>query len=184
MKFLYMGDAHEHTDAPRCRLDNWNETRVDKINEIRELAKKHNVKALLQGGDFLSSPKYGIQFLIEILNRWGYKVHNEVLLNEGAIQATSNEAPLVGPIGNHELFGMSHKSYEKTSLSFLERNGFITMPTKDNPLIFKSDEGFTVAVTCGHYEESMDRTKEPYIVEEKKGDFHIHIVHGMLTKGK
>lgn len=184
MKFLYMGDAHEHTDAPRCRIDDWSKTRTNKINEIRELAKKHKVKAILQGGDFLSSPKYGIQFLIEILNTWGYKVHNEALINEGAIKPTSNEAPLVGPIGNHELFGMSHKSYEKTSLSFLERNGFITIPTKENPLIFTSDEGFTVAVTCGNYEEGMDRTKEPYIVEEKKGDFHIHIVHGMLTKGK
>lgn len=184
MKFLYIGDVHEHTDTPRCRLDNWNETRVEKINEIRDLAKKHKVKAILQGGDFLSSPKYGIQFLIEILNRWGYKVHNEVLLEEGAIKNTSKEPPLVGPIGNHELFGLSHKSYEKTSLFFLERNGFITMPTKEEPLVFTSDEGFTVAVSVGHYEEDMDNTKEPYLVQEKKGDFHIHIVHGMLTKGK
>lgn len=184
MKFLYMGDAHEHTDAPRCRLDDWKETRDEKVKEIRELAKKHKVKAILQGGDFLSSPKYGMQFLVEVLNRWGYKVHNEVLLEEGAIKNTSKEAPLVGPIGNHELFGMSHKSYEKTSLFFLERNGFITMPTKEEPLIFTSEEGFTVAVSTGHYEEGMDNTKEPYIVEEKKGDFHIHIVHGMLTKGK
>lgn len=184
MKFLYIGDAHESPDTPRCRIDDWKETRKEKINEIRDLAKKHKVKAILQGGDFLSSPKYGLQFLIEILNNWGYKVYNEVLLEEGAITNPSKEPPLVGPIGNHELFGMSHKNYEKTSLFFLERNGFITMPTKENPLIFKSDEGFTVAITCGHYEEGMDKTKEPYIIEEKKGDFHIHIVHGMLTKGK
>ena len=184
MKFLYIGDAHESPDTPRCRLDDWQQTRIEKTNEIRDLAKKHKVKAILQGGDFLSSPKYGLQFLVQILNNWGYKVYNEVLLEEGAITNPSKEPPLVGPIGNHELFGMSHKNYEKTSLFFLERNGFITMPTKENPLIFKSDEGFTVAVTCGHYEEGMDTTKEPYIVEEKKGDFHIHIVHGMLTKGK
>lgn len=184
MKFLYIGDAHESPDTPRCRTDNWEETRIQKTNEIRDLAKKHKVKAILQGGDFLSSPKYGLQFLVKVLNNWGYKVYNEVLLEEGAITNDSKEPPLVGPIGNHELFGMSHKNYEKTSLFFLERNGFITMPTKENPLVFKSDEGFTVAVSCGHYEEGMDETKEPYIVEEKKGDFHIHIVHGMLTKGK
>ena len=184
MKFLYVGDIHESPDAPRARIDNWNETRNEKTHEIRELAKKYKVKAILQGGDFLSSPKYGLNFIIDILNRWGYKVHNEVLLEEGAIQNVSKEPPLVGPIGNHELFGMSHKSYEKTSLFFLERNGFITMPTKENPLIFTDEEGFTVAVTCGHFEEGMDDTKEPYIVEEKQGDYHIHIVHGMLTKGK
>ena len=184
IKFLYIGDAHERPTPPVNRKDNWEETYTEKVIEIRELAKKYKVKAILQGGDFLSSPKYNTEFLLKILNRWGYKNYNEALLREGAIVKNSDEAPLVGPIGNHVLHGLSLKNYDKTSLYFLEQIGFMTIPTKENPLVFKDEAGFTVAVSCGNYEIDMDETKLPYIVEDKKGDYHIHIVHGMLMHKK
>lgn len=183
MKFLYVGDLHERTTPPKNRKDNWKETYNSKIKEIRSIAKKNNVKAILHGGDFFSRHKYDAEFLAEVLNRWGYKNYDEKLLEEGIIVRGVDEPPLIGPIGNHDLLGSSLKSYNKTSLCFLENIGFMTIANKERPLIFKEDD-FTVAITGGHYELDMDETKEPYLVEEKKGDYHIHIVHGMLTDHK
>lgn len=183
MKFLYVGDLHERSSPPKNRKDNYKETYNAKIEEIRNIAKQHNVKAILHGGDFFSKHKYDTEFLSEVLNRWGYKNYNEKLLQEGVIIRNIDEPPIISPIGNHDLLGSSLKSYNKTSLSFLENIGFITIANKKRPLVFKQDD-FTVAITGGHYELDMDETKEPYIVEEKQGDYHIHIVHGMLTDHK
>ena len=183
MKFLYVGDLHERATSPRNRKDDWKKTYTAKIAEIRSIAKKNNVKAILHGGDFFSKHKYDTEFLAEVLNRWGYKNYNEKLLEEGIIIKGVDEAPIISPIGNHDLLGSSLKSYHKTSLSFLENIGFITIANKERPLIFKEND-FTVAITGGHYELDMDETKEPYIIQEKQGDYHIHIVHGMLTDHK
>lgn len=183
MKFLYVGDLHARTTPPESRKDKWEETYISKIKEIRDIAKKHNVKAILHGGDFFSHFKYDTEFLSKVLNWWGYKNYNEKLLEEGVIVKNSDEAPIITPIGNHDLLGGSLVSYPKTSLSFLENIGFITIANQERPLIFKED-GMSVAITGGHYELNMDETKEPYIINEKQGDYHIHIVHGMLTDHK
>lgn len=181
--FLYVGDLHERATAPKNRKDDWEKTYTAKVKEIRSIAKKHNVKAILHGGDFFSRHKYDTEFLSQVLSRWGYKSYNEKLLKEGVIAKRADEAPIITPIGNHDLLGSSLKSYSRTSLSFLESIGFITIADKERPLVFNGD-GFTVAITGGHYELDMDETKEPYIVDEKQGDYHIHIVHGMLTDRK
>lgn len=183
MKFLYVGDLHARSTSPKNRKDNWEETYANKILEIREIAKKHNVKAILHGGDFFSKHKYDTEFLAKVLNMWGHKNYNEKLLEEGVIVGGTNEAPIITPIGNHDLLGSSLKSYEKTSLCFLESIGFVTIANKERPLVFKEND-FTVAITGGHYELDMDETKEPYLIHEKQGDYHIHIVHGMLTDHK
>ena len=183
MKFLYIGDLHARSTSPKNRKDNWEETYANKILEIREIAKKHNVKAILHGGDFFSKHKYDTEFLAKVLNMWGHKNYNEKLLEEGVIVGGTNEAPIITPIGNHDLLGSSLKSYEKTSLCFLESIGFVTIANKERPLVFKEND-FTVAITGGHYELDMDETKEPYLIYEKQGDYHIHIVHGMLTDHK
>ena len=183
MKFLYVGDLHARSTSPKNRKDNWEETYANKILEIREIAKKHNVKAILHGGDFFSKHKYDTEFLAKVLNMWGHKNYNEKLLEEGVIVGGTNEAPIITPIGNHDLLGSSLKSYEKTSLCFLESIGFVTIANKERPLVFKEND-FTVAITGGHYELDMDETKEPYLIYEKQGDYHIHIVHGMLTDHK
>ena len=183
MKFLYVGDLHNRSTPPKNRKDKWEETYSAKILEIREIAKKNNVKAILHGGDFFSKHKYDTEFLAKVLGMWGYKNYNEKLLEEGVIVKGADEAPIITPIGNHDLLGSSLKSYDKTSLSFLEKIGFITIADKEKPLIFK-ENNFSVAITGGHYELDMDETKEPYLIHEKQGDYHIHIVHGMLTDHK
>ena len=191
MKFLYFGDLHERPTSPENRLDDYRETVNQKIQEIRELGMKHKVKAFLQPGDFLDKPKFDAAFLSEVISRWGFADIQEDLLGlatgEVQIQEIStklqNYIPIIGAIGNHELYGNALKSYPKTSLAFLEKIGFIHLPSKERPFIFKDETGFTVAITASHYDTHMDDPDhiDEYIVEKKAGDYHIHIVHGFLT---
>lgn len=191
MRFLYFGDLHERPEPPVNRKDDFRLTVSEKIKEIRMLGKKYRVKAFLQPGDFLETPRLNFQFLSEVINRWDFgRVFEDILaLAKGDIsedeitRRTEDHIPIIGAIGNHELYGGSLRSYPKTSLHFLEKIGFIHIPDKDNPILFTDEEGFTVAITAGSYDTGMDtpETIDRYIVEEKMGDFHIHIVHGYLT---
>lgn len=191
MKFLYFGDLHERPTSPANRKDDFRTTVNDKIKEIRELGIKHKVKAFLQPGDFLNKPKYADEFISEVVNRWGFPdVQQDVLaMAQGEVEPADiiakikNYIPIVGAIGNHELYGEALKSYPKTSLAFLEKIGFMHIPSKDKPMVFTDEDGFTVAITATHYDIDMDHPDriDDYIVKQKAGDFHIHMVHGYLT---
>lgn len=191
MKFLYFGDLHESPIAPASRKDDFRETVNNKIKEIRELAIKHKVRAILQPGDFLDKPKFDLAFLSEVVERWGFSdVQLDMLaMAQGNVNVAEitkkieNNIPMVGAIGNHELYGNALKSYPKTSLSFLENIGFMHIPHKDKPIVFTDDDGTTVAITATHYDINMDHPSQmdDYVVEQKAGDFHIHMVHGYLT---
>ena len=191
MKFLYFGDLHERPTSPENRMDNYRETLNKKIEEIQQIGRKHKVKAFLQPGDFLNHPKYDSNFLSEVVNRWGFSNIQEEMLDiatgkvnpQDLANKVKDYIPLIGTIGNHELHGNSLKSYPETSLYFLEQIGFMHIPTRDKPFIFTDESGYTVAITATPYHINMDNPDyiNDYIVEEKMGDFHIHIVHGFLT---
>lgn len=191
MKFIYIGDPHERPTAPKNRVDNYFETYTNKVNEIKGLVKKHSAKALLQPGDFLDAPKYDNAFLMEVVERWSSVPTYQLLadMQKGLIsgkevaEALEENVPMIGAIGNHELFGNSIHSYPRTSLAFLEQIGFMNLPTKEKPFIFTDEDGITIAITSTHYHGKMDTDAylDDYIIEEKAADFHIHMVHGYLT---
>lgn len=191
MKLVYIGDPHERISAPKNRTDDYFDTYNKKVEEIKELVRTHQAKALLQPGDFLDAPKFDNAFLMDVINRWSMVPTYDLLasLRKGEIDcdavadAFKQDIPFIGAIGNHELFGDSIQSYPKTSLAFLERIGFMILPTKEKPFILTDDDGTTVAITSSHYHGKMDTDAylSDYIVEEKAADFHIHMVHGYLT---
>ena len=70
MKFLYVGDLHQDELTPIHRIDDFNETRKEKISEILKIAKDNNVskeKAKLNTKDFLKLD-YNVKHLNERLN--------------------------------------------------------------------------------------------------------------------
>lgn len=94
-----------------------------------------------------------------------------------------NYIPIVGVAGNHELFGNNIKTLPKTMLGFMEKLGLMHFATKEKPYFFYTEDGAKVAITGTHYHLDIDTPEhlDDYIVEEKLGDYHIHIVHGYLT---
>jgi exonuclease SbcC len=68
-------------------------------------------------------------------------------------------------------------------IGFMEKLGLVRFATKENPYIITTEDGLKVAVTGAHFHLDIDYPEniDDYIVEEKLGDYHIHIVHGMLS---
>ncbi|HHT7008300.1 TPA: metallophosphoesterase [Bacillus cereus] len=193
LRFLYFGDMHERPSTPSNRIDNYQQSISAKREEIKELGNKYKVTAFLQPGDFLNSHTYQNDFLLDVVSKWSM-VDTFDLVKQFSLGKLSNDEfqkklidakpiPMIGAIGNHELVGESLNSYKKTSLRFLEQIGFMQLASKENPIIFEMENGKTVAITATHYHHGMDKKENlsDYIIEEKSGDYHIHIVHGYLT---
>lgn len=193
IKLLYFGDFHNDEKVPSSRIDNFVETRKKKTKEILQIAKDEGVIAMLQPGDFLNKPKVSNDFLSEIKREWGFtdgnieNIVSDVLLKNKTtgdlIKAIEdcNRIPIIGTIGNHELVGYALKTYSNCSISQLVESGFIRLASKEDPIILTDDDGTTLAITATPYDLDIDGDdKSGYIVDEKLGDFHIHMVHGML----
>lgn len=184
---------HERPSTPSNRIDSYQQSISEKREEIKGLGNKYEVTAFLQPGDFLNSHTYQNDFLLDIVSKWSM-VDTFDLVKQFSLGKLSNDEfqkklidakpiPMIGAIGNHELIGESLNSYKKTSLRFLEQIGFMQLASKENPIIFEMENGKTVAITATHYHHGMDKKENlsDYIIEEKAGDYHIHIVHGYLT---
>lgn len=191
MKFLYFGDKHERRTAPENRMDDYNETQKNKTREIISLGRKHGVSAFLQPGDFFDTANPGNDFVSEIAGMWGggnahdllSKFRSGQMKEEEVLKAMHNYIPMIGVAGNHELYGNNINTLDKTAIGLLNKWGLMRFATKENPYFFYTEDGMKIAITGTHYHLDIDTPEHinDYIVDEKLGDFHIHIVHGMLS---
>lgn len=191
MRLLYFGDKHERVTSPESRLDDFRETQRRKTQEIIEIGKRYGVKGFLQPGDFFDSPNPPLDFMAEVMEQWtGCNLFDVIsqmvagaITQEEALQAVKNYIPIIGVAGNHELFGGNLKTLPKTAIGIMNKLGLIRFATKDNPYFFYTEDGLKVAITGTHYHIDIDHPDhiDDYIVDEKLGDYHIHIVHGMLS---
>lgn len=191
MKFLYFGDTHYRPTSPENRVDNFSETMKRKTEEIISIGKKHKVSAFLQPGDFFDKADPPNEFVSETANLWGGGKAHEVFTKYNAgemdeasvIEALKSYIPMIGVVGNHELFGNNISTLKKTAIGQLNKWGLMKFATKENPYYFKTEDGLKVAITGTHYHLDIDSPEhvDDYVVEEKLGDIHIHIVHGYLT---
>lgn len=191
LKFLYFGDKHERITSPENRIDNYRETQSVKTKEIIEIGKRHNIKAFLQPGDFFHTHNPSLAFVSQIIKEWTGESFFTLLQDFTSNKITGEEMqskaqdfiPIIGTVGNHELLGNSIKNLKTSPPYFLEEVGLMKLVTKDEPMIFEDEDGLTVAITGTHYHHFIDTPEyiDDYVVEEKLGDIHIHIVHGMLS---
>lgn len=191
MKWLYFGDKHYRPTAPENRVDNFRETMKRKTEEIISIGQEHKVSAFFQPGDFFDKADPPIEFVSETANLWGGGRAHEVFTKYNAgemsetdvIEALKSYIPMVGVVGNHELFGNNISTLKKTAIGQLNKWGLMKFATKENPYYFTTEDGLKVAVTGTHYHLDIDSPEhiDDYVVEEKLGDYHIHIVHGYLT---
>ncbi|NBI07613.1 metallophosphoesterase [Senegalia massiliensis] len=86
---------------------------------------------------------------------------------------------LVG--GNHELYGNSINTLNRTMLGFLVNLGILKLVSKKNPHLIKKNN-LTCAITGTSYHNDIDSRgyESDYIIDKKLGDRHIHLIHGML----
>lgn len=192
MNLLYFGDFHHRKTKPENRIDDFSLTLQNKAEEILRLGKQYKVKAFLQPGDFWDEPNPPLDYAAEVIRRWTnidvFQLLQSVINGESVdVISLQDYIPLVGVAGNHELFGNNIKTLPKTMLGFMNQLGLMKFATKENPYFLTTEDGLKVAITGSHYHLGIDHPEsiDDYIVEEKLGDVHIHIVHGYLTdRGK
>ena len=194
MKFLYFGDRHNTFKNPPSRIDDYQETCENKDNEIIEIGRKNNVAAFLQPGDFFNEKDINgeNEFIQKVISKWGLinikelidSIRDEETINPVIVEKIKNYIPLVGIVGNHDLIGNNIESLKDTTTGLLSSLGLINLATKENPIFFTTEDGLKVAITGTHYHLHMDESAylSDYIIDEKLGDIHIHIVHGMLSE--
>lgn len=192
MRFLYFGDPHYKPTTPENRLDDYRETLKRKTREIIEIGKKHQVSAFLQPGDFWDTPNPPLDYVAEVMEMWsGVDIFDSLSRltsglpynTEQILKDLKSFIPLIGVAGNHELYGNNLSTLPKTMIGFVNKLGLMKFATKENPYYFYTDDGLKIAVTGTHYHLDIDSPEhiDDYVVEEKLGDYHIHIVHGYLT---
>lgn len=191
MKLLYFGDRHNRISTPENRIDDFLKTMYLKDQEIIKIGKKYEVKAYLQPGDFWDTPNPPLDYASSVISKWFnidvFEILNQIVnsgaLNKDSLNKLKDFIPMVGVVGNHELFGNNINTLPKTMIGFMEKLGLIRFATKDNPYIIETEDGLTVAITGTHYHLDIDSPShiDDYVVDKKLGDYHIHIVHGMLS---
>lgn len=193
MKFLYFGDRHNTFKNPENRLDDYQETCRKKDEEIIKIGKDNQIAAFLHPGDFWNENevKGENDFINLIIKRWGLINSNKIIssiknsntINPDLLKLINNYIPLIGIVGNHDLIGNSLDTLPKTTTGLLASLGQMNLVTKENPIFFTTEDGLKIAITGTHYHLNMDDPEyiDDYIVTEKLGDYHIHIVHGMLS---
>ena len=188
VNLLYFGDKHYQYKKPANRIDDFSETEKKKVREIRRLAKEHNVRVIIQPGDFLDKPRLPDDFVQAILEEWGFSSFNKAREDYEAGKLTKDEfadavldyIPLVGTVGNHELFGGSLKTLPRTTLGFMSSIGFMNLVDKENSFTVKTKGGRSVVISGLPYDLHLLKDVNNFVLKEKKGDTDLFLIHEAL----
>lgn len=167
IRLLYLTDTHLRGTNPACRQDDFPTTLEAKIREVGQIAHRHQVDAVIHGGDLWDSPLPALAVASRFLTVW-----REAL---GSI-------PLWVVPGNHDLLGQNPALLHRTMLGFGASLGLYRILGREPVILQRS--GLTVQITAQPYHWEMDR-RDPaldYAVGEPQADFAIHVVHGMLVR--
>lgn len=165
MKFLYLTDTHIRERNPWTRKDNFAASLARKLQEVVELANRYGVTAVLHGGDLFDLPAPALPVVAQF----------------AAILRQLNAPVYVVP-GNHDIYGYTPASLDRTMLGFLSRLGVLHILTPPVRKYFRSS-GLTVQVTGQPFHDGIDcrDPRQDYCIEKVGCDIAIHIVHGMLV---
>jgi DNA repair exonuclease SbcCD nuclease subunit len=168
-------DTHIRGTSPRNRLDDFPLALQEKLREVVDLAKEHQVQAILHGGDLFDRPDVAPAVALDFLR---------VLLDA--------PCPMYGIAGNHDVFGFNPETVPRTMLGLFD--GFrLFRLIKPGEVVLLEHEGVKVQVTGQEFHAEIDRRSpilDYCVVPAGQGgslhervpgvDFAIHLTHGML----
>lgn len=166
MKLLFFTDTHIRMSKPRNRLDDFYETTLKKLEEIKNYANENKIDYVLHGGDLFDRPDSAIKPTSEV----------------GKILSSFN-MPIYIVAGNHDIFGYNTKTLNRTMLGLLDNFHVLNIIPEDG-ILLNSDE-VSILVLGKDYSSDIDLNKENYIIKKSNlkydADIVINIVHGFLT---
>lgn len=177
MKILYLTDTHIRGTSPRNRLDDLPQALLNKFREVVDLAREHQVAAILHGGDLFDRPDVAPAVALDFLR---------VLMEA--------HCPIYGIAGNHDVFGFNPQTVPRTMLGLFD--GFrLFRLIKPGEVAWIEENGLKVQVTGQEFHAELDRRNPvlDYCVlpagqggslheRQPEADFAIHLTHGMLLE--
>ncbi len=181
MKLLYITDTHLRGTPPQHRLDDFPAVLRAKLAEVVALAHRHQVRAILHGGDLFDRPDVAPSVAREFL-----------------AQLRAIPCPIYGIAGNHDLFGHNPETLGRTMLGLFDGFGLIRLLRPGQAEVL-SEGDLQVQITGQEFHHELDR-RDPrldycvYAVGDAAtppGHRHfrlpevrwaIHLAHGMLLE--
>lgn len=165
MKLLFFTDTHIRNTNPRNRIDNYYESAIKKLKEIRDYANNNKVDYVIHGGDLFDRPDFAIKPTSEVGKILG-----------------SFSMPIYIAVGNHDLFGYNMDTLSRTMFGLLNEFHILNKIPKEGVLL--EDEEISVLLLATHFSRSIDKDKNNYIVDKEKlkykSDYIINVAHGFL----
>ena len=167
MKILFLTDSHFTAKNTSSRLDDIQQTILDKLLDVKKIIEDDGIDIVLHGGDMFHSPDVSNQFtgkIAKIIKSFG--------------------VPMYVVPGNHDLFGYNYDTLSNTKLGLLEKTGVINIISREKPLVI-NDNGFTIGIEGQEYHPHIDEDiSEDFKINNINVDYSILIVHSMLLENK
>ena len=163
MKLLVVNDTHIRGTTPSRRVDNFKETLLNKLKEIKQISEEENIDIVLHSGDLFDRPDTAPSIVNEFVK----------LLRDFSM-------PIYIVAGNHDLYGHNPDTLPRTMLGLLVASGIVNLLDEDG-IIWESDN-VKVQLTGKSFDYTLDnKNTEAYEVKKKEDiDYALHLVHGML----
>ena len=118
-EFIVVGDAHFCDKAPSCRVDNYSETCLKKLEFVLDYCIDNQIQVVVMEGDFFHKQQIPIPYLTKIIRtinekKTEYKIKHKADLVIATI------------IGNHDLPFENYKFIEKSPLYLMFEAGALT----------------------------------------------------------
>lgn len=164
VRLLYLTDTHVRCGTPQYRKDEFFTSMHTKFIEVIHLCRRLKVDFVIHGGDLFDVPSPDARSFELML--W--------LLKE-------LDRPVYCVAGNHDLFEQRLDSLEQTALGYLARSRLVKL-LQPGEKVYLSNGNCVIQLSGQHYHTEIDRVPDGagYLIEKKRCDVAVHVVHGML----
>lgn len=165
-KILFFTDTHLQEVPISSRKDNYFESIIRKIEEIKDIANSENVDYVLFGGDFFSKPSPSDEVIISLIQ----------------ILKKFNSRPIITILGNHDIEGRNPDTYNRKAVKILEEAHLIkVLKDGENYPPFDTE----IEIQGVNYKNGVDSNPDLLKVEKKrKGLILIQMVHSYVLPFK
>ena len=167
MKILFLTDSHFTAKNPSSRLDDIQQTILDKLLDVKKIIEDDGIDIVLHGGDMFHSPDVSNQFtgkIAKIIKSFGVPTY-------------------VVP-GNLDLYGYNYDTLSNTKLGLLEKTDTINIISREKPLVI-NDNGFIIGIEAQEYHPHIDEDiSEDFKINNINVDYSILLIHSMLLESK
>jgi DNA repair exonuclease SbcCD nuclease subunit len=167
IRLLWRTDVHLSDKAPSSRTDDWADTVFHKLGQIRDLAKRLNADAIIDGGDF---------FHIKAPSR-----NSHELVRRALDHHTGYPCPVYSVPGNHDSVYGDYAFLPQQPLGVLHASGVFKPLYDDREALIEKD-GLKVRLIGVPYHGARYDMSRFYDIKRKDEDFLFCAAHVLASR--